>query len=179
MVNFSFEPLFLLLWQKNILLEMTINNLDTIDLKILDLLQEDARMTIKEMSGKLNLSTTPVYERIKKLEKQKFIDHYTVVLNTDKLGKKVTAFANISIKDHSKTLVNAFVERVMAFPEVLECHFVTGTSDFMIKVMVEDIEKYNLFVLEKLSAVPNIGKVESLFSLSVRKKTIIPLGREV
>jgi DNA-binding Lrp family transcriptional regulator len=154
---------------------MSTINLDAIDLKILSLLQKDARMTIKEMSRQLNLSTTPVYERIKKLEKLDIIDHYTVVLNTEKLGKKLTAFANISIKDHSKELVNNFVEEVMSFPEVMECHFVTGTSDFMVKVVVEDIEKYNLFVLEKLSAVPNIGKVESLFSLNVRKKTIIPL----
>ena len=132
-------------------------------------------MTIKEMSRQLNLSTTPVYERIKKLERSEIIDHYTIALNADKLGKKLTAFANISIKDHSKELVNAFVDRVMDFPEVMECHFVTGTSDFMVRVLVDDIEKYNLFILEKLSAVPNIGKVESLFSLDVRKKTTIPL----
>ena len=98
------------------------------------------------------------------------------VLNPEKLGKKLTAFAHISIKDHSKELVESFVDQVVGFPEVLECHYVTGAADFLIKVLVEDIEKYNYFVLEKLSAVPNIGKVESLFSLSVRKKTTeIPL----
>ena len=151
--------------------------LDAIDLKILDLLQENARITIKEISKQLNLSTTPIFERIKKLEKQGIIDRYIAILNPEKLGKKLNAFANISVKDHSKDAVETFVERIIKFPEVMECHYVTGTSDFLIKVLVEDIEKYNLFVLEKLSAVPNIGKVESLFSLSVRKKTNrIPLG---
>ncbi|MEO1263707.1 MAG: Lrp/AsnC family transcriptional regulator [Bacteroidota bacterium] len=150
--------------------------LDHTDLQILDLLQQDGRMTIKELSNRLNLSTTPIFERIKKLEKSGVIDRYMAVLNPEKLGKKLTAFAHISIKDHSKALVESFVDQVVGFPEVLECHYVTGAADFLIKVLVEDIEKYNHFVLEKLSAVPNIGKVESLFSLSVRKKTTeVPL----
>ncbi len=150
--------------------------LDSTDFQILNLLQQDGRMTIKELSTRLNLSTTPIFERIKKLEKSGVIDRYMAVLNPEKLGKKLTAFAHISIKNHSKEQVEGFVERVISFPEVLECHYVTGAADFMIKVLVEDIEKYNHFVLEKLSIVPNIGKVESLFSLSVRKKTTeIPL----
>ena len=153
--------------------------LDATDLQILNLLQQDGRMTIKELSNQLNLSTTPIFERIKKLEKSGVIDRYMAVLNPDKLGKKLTAFAHISIKDHSKELVEKFVEQVISFSEVLECHYVTGAADFMIKVLVEDIETYNHFVLEKLSAVSNIGKVESLFSLSVRKKTTaVPLGNE-
>ncbi len=150
--------------------------LDPTDLKLLHLLQHDGRMTIKELSNRLNLSTTPIFERIKKLEKNGIIDHYSAVLNPEKLGKKLTAFANISIKEHSKKEVEAFVDKVIAFPEVLECHYVTGASDFMIRVLVEDIEKYNHFVLDKLSAVPNIGKVETLFSLTARKKTTIVLS---
>ena len=152
------------------------SKLDSTDLQLLHLLQQDGRMTIKELSNRLNLSTTPVFERIKKLEKSGVIDRYMAVLNPEKLGKKLTAFAHISIKDHGKEEVESFVARVIGFPEVLECHYVTGAADFLIKVLVEDVEKYNYFVLEKLSAVPNIGKVESLFSLSVRKKTTdVPL----
>ncbi|HFA50722.1 MAG TPA: Lrp/AsnC family transcriptional regulator [Bacteroidetes bacterium] len=147
--------------------------LDSTDLKILNLLQQDGRMTIKELSGKLNLSTTPVFERIKKLERSGVIDHYSAILNTEKLGMKLTAFAHISIKDHSKELIEAFVKEVTEFPEVQEFHYVSGASDFMIKVLVQDIEKYNHFILDKLLSVPNIGKVESLFSLRARKKTAI------
>lgn len=150
--------------------------LDEVDLKILRLLQEDARMTIKEIAGQLNLSTTPIFARIKKLENEGIIDRYIAVLNPEKLGKKLNAFANISIKEHSKQAVKDFVENVVSFPEVMECHYVTGNADFIIKVLVDDIEQYNAFVLDKLADVPNIGKVESLFSLSVGKKTnVIPL----
>lgn len=145
--------------------------LDTVDLKILDLLQKDARSTIKEIAGKLNLSTTPVFERIKRLEKVRVIDRYVAILNPTLLGKKLTAFIHISIKDHTKESVEAFVERVVSFEEVIECHHVSGDSDFLIQVLLEDIEKYNQFVLEKLSVVPNISNLESRFSLSVRKKS--------
>ena len=145
--------------------------LDTYDLKILDLLQRDARSTIKRIARELSLSTTPVFERIKRLEKLKVIDRYAAILNPALLGKKLTAFIHISIKDHTRESVEAFVERVVSFEEVIECHHVSGDSDFLIQVLLEDIEKYNQFVLEKLSVVPNIGKLESRFSLSVRKKT--------
>ena len=151
-------------------------NLDEIDRKILGLVQQDGRMTIKEMAAQLNLSTTPIFARIKKLEKEGIIDRYVAVLNPEKLGKKLNAFAHVSIKEHSRQAVEDFVNCVISFPEVMEWHYVTGNADFILKVLVEDIEQYNLFVLDKLADVPNIGKVESLFSLSVRKKTnIIPL----
>lgn len=145
--------------------------LDTYDLKILDILQRDARSTIKKVARALNLSTTPVFERIKRLEKLLVIDRYVAILNPTLLGKKLTAFIHISIKDHTKASVESFVERVVSFEEVIECHHVSGDSDFLIQVLLEDIEKYNEFVLEKLSVVPNISKLESRFSLSVRKKT--------
>lgn len=143
--------------------------LDHIDHKILELLQQDGRMTVKEMSGKLNLSTTPVFERIKKLERSGIINHYTVVLNQEKLGKKFTAFAHISLKDHSKQLVEEFAEKIITFPEVMECHYVTGGTDFIIKILVEDMDAYKVFMMDKLFEVPNIAKLESYLSLTERK----------
>ncbi len=145
--------------------------LDKTDIGILDLLQKDSTATIKEISNQLNLSSTPVFERIKRMEKQGVIDRYVAILNPTLLGKKLTAFIHISITDHTKEAVEAFVERVVSFEEVIECHHVSGDADFLLQVLLEDIEQYNLFVLEKLSIVPNIGKLESRFSLSVRKKT--------
>ena len=145
--------------------------LDTTDLAILRMLQTDARLTIKEMASELNLSTTPVFERIKRLDKQGVIERYVAVLNQRLLGKKLIAFVDISMKDHSKKAIEEFVKVVIDYPEVLECHHVTGESDFHLKVVIEDIEMYNRFVLDKLSTVPNIGKVESRFSLSERKLT--------
>lgn len=145
--------------------------LDKTDKSILELLQENARLTIKEIAGKLHLSTTPIFERIKKLEKNGIINRYVALLNHRKLGKKLTAFIDISIKDHSKSALEAFVRQIITYDEILECHHVTGESDFMLKVVLRDVEAYNDFVLEKLSTVPNIGKIESRFSLSTRKST--------
>ncbi len=145
--------------------------LDTTDLAILKMLQTDARLTIKEIAAQLSLSTTPVFERIKRLDKQGVIEKYVAVLNQRLLGKKLIAFVDISMKDHGKEAIEGFVDVVIDYPEVLECHHVTGESDFHLKVVIEDIEMYNHFVLNKLSTVPNIGKVESRFSLSERKQT--------
>ncbi|MEM0994700.1 MAG: Lrp/AsnC family transcriptional regulator [Bacteroidota bacterium] len=146
-------------------------NLDDTDKEILRLLQQDAKMTIKELSSQLSLSATPIYERIKKMEQAGIIKAYVALIDADKVGKKLNAFANISIKDHSKSAVTTFVQAIEAFPEVMECHYVSGNYDFLIKVLVEDMENYNHFIMEKLSAVSNIGKVETLFSLSTSKRT--------
>lgn len=144
--------------------------LDETDHKILHLLQQNARMTVKEMSEKLNLSTTPIFERIKKLEKSGIIDHYTAVVNQELLGKKLIAFAHISFKDHSKQLIAEFEERILALPEVQECHYVTGGADFIIKILVKDIERYKEFVTEKLFGISNIARIESFLSLTVKSK---------
>lgn len=146
---------------------------DQTDVEILKLIQEDSRMTIKEIAGKLNLSTTPIFERLKRLEKRGVIKRYVALLEPKKLGKKLNAFIHISIIDHSKEGIDAFVNQVADYSEVMECHHVTGDSDFLLKISVEDIEKYNLFVTEKLSIVPNINRIKTSFSLSVRKETTV------
>lgn len=150
-------------------MDQPLKKLDSTDLAILDLLQENARMTVKEMASKLNLSSTPVFERIKKLEKSGVIDHYTAVINFEKMGKKLNAFAHISFKDHSKELISEFERKILALDEVRECHYVTGGADFIIKIRVKDIEEYKEFVTERLFDIPNIAKIESFLSLTVKK----------
>lgn len=145
--------------------------LDDIDRHILKKLQENNRITIKEMASELNLSTTPIFERMKKLEREGFIAKNVAILNPELLDLNLVVFISISISDHSISALDEFVERVVQFPEVLECHHVTGQSDFLLKVILKDIKEYNEFVLSKISTVPNIAKVESSFSLSVRKNT--------
>ncbi|MEQ8909820.1 MAG: Lrp/AsnC family transcriptional regulator [Vicingaceae bacterium] len=145
--------------------------IDDTDAKLLSLLQFDGRMTIKELAAKLEMSTTPIFERIKKLEKAGIIDHYAAVLNPDKLGKKLYAFAHISLKDHSKELVDEFTEQIVQIPQVLECHYVTGDSDFILKILLNDMEKYREFVMNSLFQMSNIAKVETFLSLSVSKQT--------
>lgn len=145
--------------------------LDKIDKQILGLLQQNAKLTIREMAETLHLSTTPIFERIKRLEKSQVISQYVAILSAEKLGKNLTAFVDISLKDHGKDAVENFVNQLIKFPEVQECHHVTGQADVIIKVLLKDIAAYNDFVLNKLSIVPNIGKLESRFSLSVRKNS--------
>lgn len=143
--------------------------LDRTDYDILDLLKKDGRITIKELSQRLNLTTTPIFERIKKMERSGIIDHYTVILNQEKLGKNFHAFAHISLKDHTKDKVKKLEESLLAIPEIVECHYVTGNTDFIIKILVRDMETYKDFVMDKLLEVKNIGKVESYLSLEVKK----------
>jgi DNA-binding Lrp family transcriptional regulator len=145
--------------------------LDAIDYKLLMLLQQDCRMKIKDLAAELNLSTTPTFERIKKLERAGVIDAYVAVLNPEKIGKKLNAYVHVFLKEHSKEIVLKFVKMVTVFPEVMECHYVTGGADFVLKVLVNNIEEYNHFLLEKLVTIPNIGRTESFLSLSVEKKT--------
>ena len=152
------------------------HQLDATDLNILKLLQQNARLTIKEIAAQLNLSTTPIFDRMKRMERNKTIERYVALVDPAKVGKTLFAFVHISLKEHARPEVEKFVEQVIQFKEVLECYHVTGDADFVLKVVLENIESYNQFVLERLSVVSNIGKVESRFCLSVRKySTEIPL----
>jgi DNA-binding Lrp family transcriptional regulator len=147
------------------------SSFDEVDSKILMMLQEDSRRTIKEISKVLKLTPTPVFERIKKLERSGIIKQYVAILDNNKIGRKLQAFIDISIKDHSKRAIEAFIEEVISHPEVMECFHMTGDSDFLLKVLLHDVEQCNDYVLNKLSGVPNIGKIETRFSLSTRKNT--------
>ncbi|KAA3642454.1 MAG: Lrp/AsnC family transcriptional regulator [Bacteroidetes bacterium] len=153
------------------------SKIDAIDCQILELLQLNGRITVKELSEKLGLSPTPIFERTKKLEKAGIIDHYAAVINGDKLGKKLYAFAHISLKDHSKELVDIFTSQITKLPQVMECHYTTGDTDFILKILLDDMEMYRDFVLTKLFEMKNIGKIETYLSLSVLKKSnFIPIS---
>ena len=147
--------------------------LDATDRAILNMLQTDVSLTIKEMAKRLHLSTTPIFDRMKKLEKSGVIRAYVALVDQKAIGRSLNVFINISIKDHGKDAIDNFVSEIIAFEEVLECHHISGDSDFLIKLVVADIAAYNNFILEKLAIIPNLGKVESRFSLSERKYSTI------
>ncbi|NNE16681.1 MAG: Lrp/AsnC family transcriptional regulator [Saprospiraceae bacterium] len=148
-------------------------DLDPTDKAILRLLQEDSTITIKEMAAQLHLSTTPIFDRMKKLEKSGVIKKYVALVDNTLVGKSLTIFINISIKEHGKDAIDEFIKEIIKFDEVMECHHVSGDSDFLIKLLLQDITSYNQFILDKLAIIPNIGKVESRFSLSERKNTTV------
>ena len=93
------------------------------------------------------------------------------LLNPERIGKKLKAFVHISVIDHSINAIDKFVNQIKPYPEVMECHHLSGDSDFLLIVHTQDIEEYNQFIIKKLSVVGNIGRVKSSFSLSERKKT--------
>ncbi|WP_397361955.1 Lrp/AsnC family transcriptional regulator [Olleya sp. R77988] len=147
------------------------HNLDKIDTKILSLLQQNSNRTTKSIAEELGMTTTPVFERIKKLEKQGYIKKYVAVLNNKKIGLKQTVFIGITLQGHTRSYLEKFVTQINSFPEVIECHRVSGNFDYLLKLVVEDIEAYETFIISKLTLLPYLGNVQSLITLSTGKET--------
>ncbi|KAA0993755.1 Lrp/AsnC family transcriptional regulator [Dyadobacter aurulentus] len=145
--------------------------LDPTDRKILALLQDDAQLTIKEIASKINLSVTPVHERIRKLEKEGFIDKYVSLLNRRKLGKSLVVYCNVTLDKQRKESFEDFNQAIVNMSEVLECSVVSGNFDYMLKVIVEDGEAYNQFYQQKLSALKSVLHISSYFVISEIKYT--------
>lgn len=145
--------------------------MDKTDKALLRALQENAKLTNKELAAQLGLTITPVHERIKKLEREGYISHYSAVVNPQKVGLALHVFCSVSLKDHQKEFIEQFERDVMALEEVLECYHIGGQFDYLLKVMVKDMETYRMFVSQKLSELDNIGNVQSSFVMSEIKRS--------
>jgi Lrp/AsnC family transcriptional regulator, leucine-responsive regulatory protein len=145
-------------------------NIDQTDVHILHLLQHDARLTNKEIADKLGKSVTPVYERIKWLEREGYIQCYAAVLNRDKINKHLVAFANVQLKEHAHPMLKAFEKDIVKFDEVMECYHMTGLYDYLLKIVVKDMNEYQNFIVNKLAKLPNIGTVQSSFMMTEVKQ---------
>jgi DNA-binding Lrp family transcriptional regulator len=148
-------------------------NLDQRDLAILRLLQKNARITVKEISEKVNLSTTPVYERIKRMEAAGVIKEYAMLVDPAKVKKGLMVICYVSLKQHNKTAGTKFIKAIHEMNEVIECYNISGEFDFMLKVVVENMDAYYDFHVNKLSEVENIGNVQSSFVMGIIKQTHI------
>jgi Lrp/AsnC family leucine-responsive transcriptional regulator len=141
------------------------------------LLQENSRITNKELSEQLGLSTTPIFERVKKLEKSGMITKYVALLDRKLAGKDLLALIAISLKQHSRPLINSFMNQINALPEVLEFFHTTGKSDFIIKVAIADMEEYQDFILNKLSSIDEVANLETSFVMSeIKSSTALVLN---
>ncbi len=145
--------------------------IDGTDKSILRLLQHNSKLTIKEIAGKLNLTPTPIFERIKRLEKEKYIISYRAVIDRKKIGLSLLVFCNISLKQHEATFISKFEKDVQQFPEIIECYHIGGMSDYLIKVVAHDMDTYQHFVAKKLATIDNIGQVQSSFVMTEVKST--------
>lgn len=135
--------------------------LDKIDLKILEILQEDAFITAKQLASELSLTTTPIYERIKKLQQSGIIKKYVALLDADTLGKSILVFMNITIKDHHAERRNEFVEQMIALDAVTEFYHTSGSFDFLVKVRFKTMKEFRDFLVNDVASIHNISDIES------------------
>ncbi len=146
---------------------------DSIDKKLLKFLQVDSKSTTKELSSKLNLSVTAVYERIKKLEREGVISKYVTLLNRNKVEKSFVVFCHIKLIQHKKDLISQFEDEVIKLKEVLECFHVSGDYDYILKICVKDMEEYREFMVTKLTDLKHIGSTHSSFMIGEVKNTTV------
>ena len=144
---------------------------DAIDLKLLGYLQKDSKQTNKQLSNRLNLSVTAVYERIRKLEREGIIDRYVALLNRGKVDKDFVAYCHIKLVQHSQDYVVKFEREVANLKEVLECYHVSGDYDYLLKVVVSDMEDFREFMVNKLTSISHIGSTHSMFVINEVKHT--------
>jgi DNA-binding Lrp family transcriptional regulator len=145
--------------------------IDAKDLSILKLLQQNARITVKEISQQMHLSTTPVHERIKRMEDAGIIKQYATLVDHTKVKKSLMAICYVSLKEHSKVAGTKFIKAILEMNEVTECYNISGEFDFMLKVMVENMDAYYDFHVNKLSQVENMGQLQSVFVMGIIKQT--------
>jgi len=150
--------------------------LDKIDNSLLGLLQEDSKKTTKEYALKLGLSTTAIYERIKRLERAGAIRSYVALVDKAIVDRNFTVFCHVKLVQHVKGNIAQFEAQVMRLQEVVECHHLSGDYDYLLKIHVKDMDAYRHFMVNKLTAMNHIGSTQSSFTIKeVKHSTAIPL----
>jgi putative leucine responsive regulatory protein len=145
--------------------------LDETDRKILRILQRNSDLTVKELAAKLHLSTSPTFERQKRLERDGYIERYMAVLNPRKVGNGIMVLCNIRLKQHSQELIQEFMDVVQNLEEITECYNTSGDYDFLIKVYAHDMKSYQQFMLNTLGTINCIGSLHSIFVIDETKNT--------
>ncbi|MES2388552.1 MAG: Lrp/AsnC family transcriptional regulator [Bacteroidota bacterium] len=149
---------------------------DATDRKILEILQENAKITNAQLSKEIGLSPAPTLERVKKLEVAGVIQSYHAKLDPAEIGLGVSTFIQVTLLGHKKDYITSFVKRIKEIPEVVECHHITGHGDFILKVVAADIASYQKLILETISEIPEIDDMQSIVILSTFKDSkIMPI----
>ncbi|MBO4571608.1 MAG: Lrp/AsnC family transcriptional regulator [Bacteroidales bacterium] len=145
--------------------------LDRTDLQILKILQEDGRITVKDLALKVHLSTTPVFDRMHRLEREGYIQRYAAILSPAKLGRGFTVFCSVKLRRMGKEIANDFVARVRDIPEVAECYNISGDADYLLKIYAPDMQYYNGFLINTLGTIESLGSVQSWFVMNEVKNS--------
>jgi Lrp/AsnC family leucine-responsive transcriptional regulator len=152
--------------------------LDRLDIKILEELQNDGSISNLELSKRVNLSPSPCLMRVRALKDEGVIRNYVALTDPKKLGLGLNVFISISLKEQSKEALAEFEKRIAEHDEVMECYLMTGDSDYLIRVAIADMPSLEKFILEQLTPIAGIEKIRSSFALKqVRYKTALPLPR--
>lgn len=158
----------------NSLTELSSNDdysLDQKDVQIIRLLQENAKLTVRDIAFKIHLSATPTHERIKRMENLGIIKQYVAILDHKKVNRGIMVICNVSLKDHDKNTAQNFLTTVTGFREVTECYNISGEFDFMLKIYTESMESFHHFYVNRLSEIKGIGQTKSSFVMDVIKET--------
>ncbi len=139
------------------------DRLDNTDLAILKTLQENSSLTIKELAAKINLSTTPTFERQKRLEREGYIKRYVAVLDGEKLGRGFEVFCNVKLRYLNTAIANEFVEAIQNIPEVMDCYNISGEFDYILHIYVKDMNYYRNFLINVLGNIDSFGSIQSTF----------------
>ena len=146
-------------------------NLDNIDITILRTLQKNSRLTTKELAAKIHLSTSPTFERQKRLEREGYIKGYMAVINAEKVGNGILVLCNIRLKQHTEDLIQQFMDAVRNIDEITECFNTSGDYDFLIKVYAKDMKDYQQFMQHTLGRIECVGSLHSVFVIDETKNT--------
>lgn len=150
--------------------------LDATDKKLLELLQNNSKVNMKELADELNLSKSPVYDRMRRFEKEGLIKKYVAVLDSKKLSNCMTVFCSVSLENQKLEGINTFSKAIENIPEVVECYLMGGANDFLLKIVVENLEAYHQFSSGKLATLPNVSEIRSTFVLNeVKRSTVLPI----
>jgi DNA-binding Lrp family transcriptional regulator len=150
--------------------------LDKIDRRILEILQRNAKITNARLSEEIGLSPAPTLERVKKLELSGIIKSYHAKVDSEVVGLGVNTFVQVSLKGHNKTNIEAFLKSIENIDEIIECHHVTGSGDFLLRVIAKDITSYQKLMLEKVSEIPEVDNMQSMVILSTFKdRKVLPI----
>lgn len=152
--------------------------LDETDVKLLQLLQRNAKATTKELAYEVNLSPSPTFERLRRLEREGYIERYVAVVNPKMVGNGFVVFCNIRLKQHGKEIGLRFMDAIKDIEEITECYNTSGDYDFMMKIFVRDMKHYQDFVLNTLGVIDSIGSLHSIFVIGeVKNSYSVPVAR--
>jgi len=154
--------------------------LDEIDLNLLEHIQDDASLTNVELAEKVGLSPSPCLRRLRRLEQEGVVKGYKTFVDQTQVGLPVSVFVSVTLKEQSESALEEFEAAVAALPEVMECYLMTGTSDYLLRVVASDLADYERFLKHNLTRIPAIASIQSSFALKqVTHRTALPLSKAV